>query len=131
MGFQTSCMRIILEGRSGPSYERVHRGIDVAMMGAPTLRTRPVPDLKHAQSAGTCSVPASRARHSGKLGINLDIARTACRRFVRQHTSKLRMAGTGHALAELSGHTLMVVLTKINLHILRHQPPRQLMGFDP
>lgn len=103
MGFQTSCMYMILEGRSGPSHERVHRGIDVAMMGASTLRTRPVPDLKHAQPARTCPARTSRARHGGELGINLDIARTAYGRFVRQHTSKLRMAGTGHALAELSG----------------------------
>src|SRR5262245_12114051 len=53
--------------------------------------------------------------------------RTACRRFVRQHTSKLHMAGTGHALAELFRHSSIVVLTEMNLHILRHQPPRQLM----
>jgi hypothetical protein len=31
-----------LEGRSGPSLERVKRGINVAIMGAPTLRTRPL-----------------------------------------------------------------------------------------
>src|SRR5262249_4344794 len=53
--------------------------------------------------------------------------RTACKRFVRQHTPKLRMAGTGHALAKLFRHTLIVVLTEINLHILRHQAPRELM----
>src|SRR5262245_6038068 len=127
MGFQTSCMRIILEGRSGPSHERVPRGIDDAMMGASRLSTRQVPDVNNRQAARDCAVPASGARHGGTLGIHFDIARTAYGRFVRQHTSKLRMAGTGHALAELSGHTLIVVLTKINLHILRHQPPRQLM----
>jgi len=118
---------MILEGRSGPSHERVHSGIDVAMMGASTLHTRPVPYLKHAQSAGTCSAPTSRARQSGKLGINLDIARTAYGRFVRQHTPKLGMAGTGHALAKLFRHTLIVVLTEVNRDILRHQPPGELM----
>ena len=48
---------MILEGRSGPSNERVNRGIDVAIMGARTLRTRSLPYLKRAQPARTRSGP--------------------------------------------------------------------------
>src|SRR5215469_9259783 len=118
---------MILEGRSGPSRERVNRGIDVAIMGATTLRTRPRPYLKHAQSARTRSGPANRARHGGESGSNLDIARTACGRFVREHTPKLGVTGTGHTLAEPFRHALMVVLTEIDLDVLRYQPSRQLV----
>jgi len=73
-----------LEGRSGPSLERVKRGIHVAIMGARTLRTRPLPYRQHAQSARTRSGPANRACHGGEFGIHFDVARTACGRFIRQ-----------------------------------------------
>src|SRR5215469_6591725 len=103
---------MILEGQSGPSRERVNRGIDVAIMGAPTLRTRPLPYRKHAQSARTRSGPANRACHGGEFGVNLKVARTVCGRFVRQHTSKLRVAETGYAFAEPFRYSPVVVLAK-------------------
>ena len=118
---------MILEGRPGPSRERVNRSIDIAIMGAPTLRARPPPYLKHAQSTRTRSGPANRAHQGGEFGINLDIARTACGRFVREHTPKLRVAGTGHALAEPFRQSLDIVLAEKDLDVFRYQPSRQLV----
>jgi len=116
-----------LEGRSGPSLERVKRGIHVAIMEARTLRTRPLPYRKHAQSARTRSRPANRACHGGEFGVNFDVARTACGRFIRQHTPKLRVARTGHALAEPFRQSLKVVTAEVDHDVLCHQPSRQLM----
>jgi hypothetical protein len=97
------------------------------MMGASTLRACPLPRCKHAQSAWTRSGAANRACHGGKLGINFNVARTACGRFLRWHPPKLRVAGTGHTRAEPSCHTLTVVLAEMNLCILRHQQAGQLV----
>jgi hypothetical protein len=96
-------------------------------MGARTLRTRPLPYRKHAQSARTRSRPANRACHGGEFAINFHVARTACGRFVRQHTPKLRVAGTGHALAEPFRHSLTVITAEVDHNVCCHQPSRQLV----